>query len=421
MTSTESDARSSSTTPEGATSRPSGLPRILSVTLTLAAVTITLLGLRQVGSFVGPVFLGLNLMLVAAPLFSWLVRIGVPRVLASISAVLAVYAFLVVFVLSLWWSISVLVNEIPAYASKFQELYLQLLDRLQAIGVSETMLTDQVASIDKQQIVGLATDLAKGIGDGVSIMAIVVTVLVFLSMDAIDIKRRIQLVRDAHPTVADALTRFGDGVRRYWVVTTVFGLIVAVIDVVALGIIGVPFALVWGVLSFVTNYIPNIGFVLGLVPPTLIALLDKGVAAAIAVVVVYSVANFVVQAIIQPKYAGDAVGVTPTVSFLSLLLWAWVFGATGALLALPATLLLKAFLVDADPRGRWVNALIASRIGGGEPSEPDDSEADESDSADPGWTDGEPDEDLVGVDGKSAESAGKDGYDKPDDGSNPRG
>lgn len=421
MTSTESDARSSSTTPEGATSRPSGLPRILSVTLTLAAVTITLLGLRQVGSFVGPVFLGLNLMLVAAPLFSWLVRIGVPRVLASISAVLAVYAFLVVFVLSLWWSISVLVNEIPAYASKFQELYLQLLDRLQAIGVSETMLTDQVASIDKQQIVGLATDLAKGIGDGVSIMAIVVTVLVFLSMDAIDIKRRIQLVRDAHPTVADALTRFGDGVRRYWVVTTVFGLIVAVIDVVALGIIGVPFALVWGVLSFVTNYIPNIGFVLGLVPPTLIALLDKGVAAAIAVVVVYSVANFVVQAIIQPKYAGDAVGVTPTVSFLSLLLWAWVFGATGALLALPATLLLKAFLVDADPRGRWVNALIASRIGGGEPSEPGDSEADESDSADPGWTDGEPDEDLVGVDGKSAESAGNDGYDEPDDGSNPRG
>ena len=415
MTSTEPDARSSSTTSEGATSQPSGLPRVLSVTLTLAAVTITLLGLRQIGSFVGPVFLGLNLMLVAAPLFGWLVRIGMPRVVASISAVLAVYAFLVVFVLSLWWSISVLVNEIPAYASKFQELYLQLLDQLQAIGVSETMLTDQVASIDKQQIVGLATDLAKGIGDGVSIMAIVVTVLVFLSMDAIDIKRRIQLVRDAHPTVADALTRFGDGVRRYWVVTTVFGLIVAVIDVVALGIIGVPFALVWGVLSFVTNYVPNIGFVLGLVPPTLIALLDKGVASAIAVVVVYSVANFVVQAIIQPKYAGDAVGVTPTVSFLSLLLWAWVFGATGALLALPATLLLKAFLVDADPRGRWVNALIASRPGGGETPDPDVPEADESDSTDPGCIDGEPDEDLVGVDGRA------DGENDSDDGSKPRG
>lgn len=53
MTSTEPDARSSSTTSEGATSQPSGLPRVLSVTLTLAAVTITLLGLRQIGSFVG--------------------------------------------------------------------------------------------------------------------------------------------------------------------------------------------------------------------------------------------------------------------------------------------------------------------------------------------------------------------------------
>ncbi|GAE69371.1 permease [Cutibacterium acnes JCM 18909] len=81
-----------------------------------------------------------------------------------------------------------------------------------------------------------------------------------------------------------------------------------------------------------------------------------------AVVVSYSVLNFVIQSIIQPKFAGDAVGLTPTMSFVSLLLWGWVFfGALGTLIALPCSLLVKATLIDHDPGARWVNALISSR------------------------------------------------------------
>ncbi len=130
--------------------------------------------------------------------------------------------------------------------------------------------------------------------------------------------------------------------------------------VVALSALGGLLALVWAVFAFVTNYIPNIGFVIGLVPPALLALVDQGWVAALWVVIAYSVLNFVIQSIIQPKFTGESVGVTPLVSFLSLLFWVWVLGWLGALLALPATLLIKALLVDADPRARWVNILLAS-------------------------------------------------------------
>lgn len=91
------------------------------------------------------------------------------------------------------------------------------------------------------------------------------------------------------------------------------------------------------------------------------ALLANGPTNALLVVVVYSVLNFVVQSLIQPKFTGDAVGVTPTVTFISLIVWAWVLGPLGALLALPATLLVKAVLVDADPQARWANAFLASK------------------------------------------------------------
>lgn len=159
---------------------------------------------------------------------------------------------------------------------------------------------------------------------------------------------------------AAAMATFTTVVRRSWIVVTIFGLIVAVLDVVALTMIGIPLVLVWGVLSFLTNYIPNSGFVLGLIPPALVALLELGPAAALWVVAAYSVLNFVIQAIIQPKVAGESVGVTPFVSFFSLLFWYLVLGPLGTLLALPATLLVKALLVDANPNAEWINILISS-------------------------------------------------------------
>jgi predicted PurR-regulated permease PerM len=154
------------------------------------------------------------------------------------------------------------------------------------------------------------------------------------------------------------------------VVTTVFGLIVAIIDVVALLIIGVPLALTWGVLALVTNYIPNIGFILGLIPPTLIALLEDGWGAAIAVIASYSAVNVVIQTLIQPRFTGDAVGITSTVAFLSLIIWAFILGPLGALLAVPATLLVKSLLVDHADRGRWMGALLNSTPDFADPEHP---------------------------------------------------
>ena len=90
------------------------------------------------------------------------------------------------------------------------------------------------------------------------------------------------------------------------ILTMLFGLIVAVIDGVLLAVLDVPLPVLWALLAFITNYIPNIGFVLGLVPPALLALLEGGVREMLVVIVAYSVINFVIQSIIQPKIVGDA-------------------------------------------------------------------------------------------------------------------
>lgn len=366
-----------------------GIPRMLLILLGLAAAWFVLQGVQGLRDMIGPVFLAINLVLAASPLQSLLVRKGAPRWLGAVAAGLVVMVFLAVFMLALGWSITALVTELPQYRDKVLGLWGQALDLLARFGISKDQLMTQAKGIDPQSVVSVLSGVLSNVSGVASLLAVVVTTILFLMMDSIEFSRRLDQAAAHHPRMAEALRSFAEGVRRYWVVTTLFGLIVAAVNVAQLWIMGIPLALAWGVLSFLTNYIPNIGFILGLIPPTLMALLDKGPVAALIVFIGYCVVNFVVQSVVQPKFTGDAVGVTPTMAFLSLILWAWVLGPLGALLALPCTLLAKALLVDADPSARWVNALIAADASSAEADstaeafEPDDSDkSDRSDRSD---------------------------------------
>jgi len=135
--------------------------------------------------------------------------------------------------------------------------------------------------------------------------------------------------------------------------------LVAVLDAGALWLMGIPLPILWGVLSFITNYIPNIGFLIGLIPPVLLALLVGGPGLAVLVIVVYSVVNFVLQSLVQPVFVGDAVGLSLTVSFLSVFVWAAILGPLGAVLAVPLSLFVYALVLGQDPDRRWARALVS--------------------------------------------------------------
>jgi predicted PurR-regulated permease PerM len=219
-------------------------------------------------------------------------------------------------------------------------------------------LSDLIGQIDYGQVVGLATGLLTQLMGAASTLVLLLSALVFMAIESSGFPRRMALVGEERPHLPVALTLFTQGTRSYLLVSTVFGAIVAVGDWIALSIIGVPAAAMWGLLAFVTNYVPNIGFVLGVMPPALLGLLAGGWSELIAIVVVYSLLNFVVQTLVQPRFIGDSVGLSMTVTFIALLFWSWVLGALGALLAIPLTLLVKALMVDVDPRGHWLDTLL---------------------------------------------------------------
>ncbi|VFA97395.1 AI-2E family transporter [Nocardia cyriacigeorgica] len=342
------------------------IPRGLIVLLAMAGAVIAIAGATVFAGILGPVFLALMLTIAVQPVQGWARKRGWPAWLGMLVAVVAVSAILFGLIGALVVSVAQLATELPKYTDSLDDLLSGVREFLADAGVDQERISTALSSVDLGKLVRYLDDVLAGLLGVFSNLFFVMALLLFMAVDGMTIGRRMRIVRRVRPDIAYALTSFVRGTRRYLVVSTVFGVIVAVLDGGALWLLGVPLPVLWAVLSFITNYIPNIGFIIGLVPPALLALLDGGPLAMVWVIVVYSVINFVIQSIIQPKFVGDAVGLSVTVTFLSLVFWSWVLGALGALLAIPLTLLVKALLLDIDPSTRWVDALIGGGIGSGE-------------------------------------------------------
>jgi AI-2 transport protein TqsA len=352
-----SDAVSGSTSVAAQYAAPM-IPRWLLLLVGLAAATIAVAGMRAVAWLVAPVFLALVVVVALAPVQGWLRKIGVPRWLATTVLLILVWAVLLAFVALLVISAAQLAALLPDYSVRAQQLINDVVADLNSAGIVSGRVSDLIGQIDYGSIVGLATGLLSQLLGAASTLVLLLSALVFMAIESSGFPRRMALVGEERPHLPVALTLFTQGTRSYLLVSTVFGAVVAVGDWIALTIIGVPAAALWGLLAFVTNYVPNIGFVLGVVPPALLGLLAGGWSELIAIVVVYSLLNFVVQTLVQPRFVGDSVGLSMTVTFIALLFWSWVLGALGALLAIPLTLLVKALLVDVDPKGHWLDTLL---------------------------------------------------------------
>jgi AI-2 transport protein TqsA len=354
--------------PSGPVLSSPALPRAALLLVGTAAVVVVGAGLRSAADLVAPIILALILAIAVAPLSAWARRRGWPSWAASVLAMIAVYAIVAFLVLGVALSVVKLAELLPQYAPSADELKADVQGTLTSVGVSESEAKSALSEFDLSKVTGWLAGLLSGFLGLLGNLFFLVTVLFFFCADIAGFGARIAVIGRDKPELAAALARYATGIRRYLVVTAIFGGIVAVLDTTALWLLGIPLPLLWGLFSFLTNFVPNIGFVLGVIPPALLGLLDGGWSLMLAVVAVYSGLNLVIQTFIQPRFVGDSVGLSTTVAFLSLAVWAFVLGPLGALLAVPMTLLVRAVFIDSDPRAAWAAPLIDAQV---EPPEPD--------------------------------------------------
>ena len=328
---------------------------------TLAVVVLllsTALLLREIASIVVPFLFGAFLALLATPLVGAFQRRRVVRPVAVGMTILAVLVVVLGASALIVLSVGQLLVLIPTYEDRLVVRLDSLHATLRQVGIA--MEGDALRLlVPPGQIAGLVGAAASSVsGVGVALLILVAT-MVFALVGASTLRERaLTLFGSDHPLLT-GVEHFSSELRRYVAVRAGLGLFAAAASLLLLLVLGVPLAPVWAFLVFAASFIPNIGVALALIPPTIVASLDGGFGVAAAVVVGYAVINLVQDGVLQPVVFGSELNLTPLVVFASVILWAWILGAAGALLAVPLTTGLLAIL-EAFPASRRIAALMRS-------------------------------------------------------------
>jgi predicted PurR-regulated permease PerM len=169
----------------------------------------------------------------------------------------------------------------------------------------------------------------------------VLLLIVFVVIDATMLRQRYDRGEIPSGSSLIQLTELVNAIRKYLSIAASTGFFTAAGNLVLLLILGVDYPVLWAFLSFLFSFIPNIGFVLSVIGPALLALMEIGPVSAIIVVVGFILINELIENVVKPRMMGKELDLSLSMVFLSLIVWAFILGPMGTILAIPLTLVGK--------------------------------------------------------------------------------
>jgi AI-2 transport protein TqsA len=320
-----------------------------------AAVVVILAALHGASELVVPVVVAGLVTVIAAPYQQRLVRRGVHRLVAFGLVLAATVVALVVIVVVLEAAITAFIADLPSYEPGIEQLLAAVLHAGAGIGLDLTHLVNVTNAV--RNAFSTADVLTHSLLTSLAEWTIVLLLAVFMLFEALDFPQKLEKVLGGPERMGRAAAFVSD-LSGFMRLTTVDASVTAVGDFVILVVLGAPSALLWAGLAFLFSYVPDVGFVMTVVPPTVATFVRYGAARGLLVLVVLTVIDTLVGVVLLPRLVGKRLGIAPFWAILSLVFWTWLLGPAGAILAVPLTITVK-FLLESSPVTSPLATLIA--------------------------------------------------------------
>ncbi len=336
-----------------------------------AAFVVVVAGIKAADSIVIPFLVSLFAAVLCGPPVFWLRRKGLPQWLAMMVVVAAIMGIGLGMAAVVGNSINRFTVELPAYQDRLQDLTTATISWLEEHGIR---LTGQVVRdvADPGAIMAMLGSLASGIGALVANTFLILLTVVFMLLEASGFPDKVlTAIGESRSIRLPDFSRFAGSLQGYLVIKTWMSLATGIGAGLWIAVLGVDFPVLWGLLAFLLNYVPNIGSIIAAVPPVLLAMLQYDAKTALLVTIGYVILNVVFGSVLEPRLMGRGVGLSTLVVFLSLVFWGWVLGPVGMLLSIPLTMAVKILLETSDDT-RWLAILLGPALhegGGGKPQE----------------------------------------------------
>ena len=325
-----------------------------------AAVFILIGGIKIASVLVTPLLLAIFFSVISAQPVRFLRKKGVSKGFA-ISIVLIVFIGIISFFGG------ILGNSIARFTMNIPELdnsldlavsnYITILNSY-GFQISDDQL---LKSLDPGKILNFTAATLNSMGNIMGQLFIIALLAFFmlLEMDSFPLKFNAMLGKTNPHHEIENSERVITNIRNYLGIKTLTSFSTGLLIFIALKILGIDYAFIWGLIAFLLNYIPNIGSLLAAIPTMLFTMLQYDWQTMAWTALIYLVVNVVIGSFIEPKVMGRGMGLSTLVVIISLIFWGWVLGPIGMFLSVPLTMTIKIFLENYEDT-KWLAVLLGT-------------------------------------------------------------
>ncbi|HHW7580040.1 TPA: AI-2E family transporter [Mannheimia haemolytica] len=314
----------------------------------IASIIIILAGIKLSNEIVVPFLLSLFIAIICSPMIKFMTKRKVPLWLA-------ITILLIVFILGFTFLAGIINSTLQEFTNAIPQYKIQLSSRIQVIlelahrwHIPLTLSQEEIMSkFDPSSIMNLVSKLLMGLSGALSNIFVIFLVVIFMLLEMPVAKYKLALALSPDDDLSNEkeyINQVLEGVIGYLGVKTFVSLLTGGLVWILLEILGVEYAILWAILTFLLNYVPNIGSILAGIPIVIQALVLNGFSIGLGTLIGIVVINMVVGNVLEPKLMGKKLGLSTLVVFLSLLFWGWLLGTVGMLLSVPLTMACKVAL-----------------------------------------------------------------------------
>jgi AI-2 transport protein TqsA len=349
-------------TEQGGRTKREALSGPVRLLLPIALAAGIIYAMKFSAGMLNPILLALFLTMGASPALAWMRRKGMaPWLAVTVVGVVMVVAVLV-FMLIMLSAVKQLDEKMPVYQENLEQMEANVTAWFAEKGIDISGLTSSTATLSPETAVNAVKSLLSSVVDIMGSIFWIILLLLFMVAEAYALPRRLTQDIKMNERASRSLANFSDTVKTFLFTKGWLSALVAVLVTFIYLIFGVDFAVVWGLLFFVLSFIPNIGFMLSVIPVFFITMLEFGFPRAAVVVILVIVINTIVDNYFSPKIMGKSVGLSTLTVFMSVFFWGWVLGGLGALMSVPLMLGVKLLFFDTFDSTRTIADLMGTPV-----------------------------------------------------------
>ena len=323
-----------------------------------AAFVIVVAGLKAAEAMLVPFLLSVFIALICSPLLAWLKSRRVPSGLAILIIVFGVVCLGAIVGAVVGSSVREFRADLPEYQMRLHLMSSSLQQWLADKGVAFDPLMWQ-QSFNPNVAMQLVGNTLASFGNVMTNAFLILLTVIFIFAEEVGFREKLLFARDGRQGSLQSLESFTHSVNRYMAIKTLLSLATGFLVLLVLWIQGVDYPVMWALLAFLLNFVPTVGSFLAAIPAVLLALIQLGPGPAGFLALAYVLINLVIGNVIEPRWMGKGLNLSPLVVFLSLVFWGWVLGPVGMLLSIPLTILVKIAL-ESDRDTAWIGIMLGS-------------------------------------------------------------